>query len=515
MAAITWLHLSDLHFRAGEQHTWDQNIVLRKLLDDVRELIEPEGLRPSLIVVTGDIAFCSAPQEYVLAAAFFDELLRVTGLPKARLFVAPGNHDVDRGAITRGARALAATLKTAEAISDVLTTATDRRLIFARFDRYAQFVKDYYAGAQLFDDEHYYAVQQLRLAGLQVAVLGLNSAWLARGGNRDRGCLALGERQVRQALDASRDADLRIALLHHPFDWLYEADRRECEPLLTDGCGFILHGHLHHAGLLSVGTPDTQASVFAAGACYETRDYRNSYNLVRLDPDAQQGTVYLRRYSDEQGGFWAPDVQTYKRVRDGVFRFAWSPAIGGSAWGPYQILEKHLRYQYHGDRRATQVKRFRIEALRDNVTSFRDRYKWSGAGKCDLSLVTPGARLSGPYKTREPEGAPWDVYEVQFDPPLARGEVRDIEIRWDLYDEAGQARTFYATTISVPTKYLRIEIPLHRPPLGVKGVVLPSDPDADPIEVSDLRADTGTNTISWEVKQPRLRYRYLITWQWQ
>jgi hypothetical protein len=39
MSTITWLHLSDLHFRAGELHKWDQDIVLRALMNDVRERI--------------------------------------------------------------------------------------------------------------------------------------------------------------------------------------------------------------------------------------------------------------------------------------------------------------------------------------------------------------------------------------------------------------------------------------------------------------------------------------------
>ena len=33
MSKITWLHLSDLHFR--EYANWDENIVLKALLDDV------------------------------------------------------------------------------------------------------------------------------------------------------------------------------------------------------------------------------------------------------------------------------------------------------------------------------------------------------------------------------------------------------------------------------------------------------------------------------------------------
>jgi formylglycine-generating enzyme required for sulfatase activity len=320
MSKLTWLHLSDLHFRPGERHTWDENIVLRALLNDVQERITSDGLRPAFIAVSGDIAFSGKAEEYDLARRFFDELLETTGLTKDRLLVVPGNHDVDRSTITWGAVAIASSLDNRQAIDEVLANAVDRRLLFRRLSAYADFINDYLASHLTFDDEHYFYVKPLDLVGQRVAVLGLNSAWLSAS-DEDRGRLALGERQVRQALEASRDAELRIALLHHPFDWLREFDRDDCEALLMDGCDFILHGHLHRAGLLSLKTPDAGAMLVAAGACYETRHYPNGYNWVQLDLEAGQGTVYLRTYSDQRGGFWTKDVQTYKNVDDGKFTF--------------------------------------------------------------------------------------------------------------------------------------------------------------------------------------------------
>lgn len=64
---------------------------------------------PDLIFCTGDIAYgethCSPlAEQYQEAQAFFDELLKVCGqngktLEKNRLFVVPGNHDVNRNSI--------------------------------------------------------------------------------------------------------------------------------------------------------------------------------------------------------------------------------------------------------------------------------------------------------------------------------------------------------------------------------------------------------------------------------
>ncbi|MBC8457218.1 MAG: hypothetical protein H8D67_04385 [Deltaproteobacteria bacterium] len=111
------------------------------------------------------------------------------------------------------------------------------------------------------------------------------------------------------------------------------------------GYKFILHGHLHRAGILRPMDPDSNTTVIAAGACYESRDYPNTYNFVRLNFETGKGTVYLRRYSDKRGGFWTKDVMTYRNVRDGehVFDLPVKSQAIETMLGQYlrAVLEKH------------------------------------------------------------------------------------------------------------------------------------------------------------------------------
>ena len=297
-------------------------MVLRQLTEDVKALGTSQGLRPDLILVSGDIAFSGQAAEYDLARQFFDALLAAAGATKKQLWIVPGNHDVDRKLISRGAQAIAASLDNRQAIQEVLTNAEDRRLLLRRLDAYARFVNDYFPGRPAFSDEQYYYTQTFNLAGQRVALLGLNSAWLATD-DKDLGRLALGEKQVVQALEATREANLRIALMHHPLEWLRELERDDAEARLLRGCGFILHGHRHRTGLRNFSTPDSGAMILAAGAAYETREYANGYHWVRLDYAAGTGTIWLRAYSDKQGGFWTPDVGSYQNVTTGELTFDW------------------------------------------------------------------------------------------------------------------------------------------------------------------------------------------------
>ena len=362
---LTWLHLSDLHFRATT--AYDEDIVLSALLQDLREGVDAGtdgGLCPDFIVVSGDVAFSGKAQEYAMAREFFDELLRTTGLEKDRLFLVPGNHDADRGLISRGARGIAASLTDRKSTNDVLANDADRGLMMARFEGYAAFVNDYLGAHLPFDGEGYFYVQTLDMDTQQIALLGLNSAWLAQGGDEDRGRLVIGERQTRAALGRAKDADLKIALMHHPFDWLRDFDRGDSEVMLTDNVDFVLHGHMHQVGLLQARGPDSNAMIIAAGACYESREHPNAYNLVQLDLGRGQGTVHLRTYSDQRGGFWTKDVMNYRNVPDGVYTFTF-PAVGGEPAPTAPTPREGRKPPRRKVERVPEAPRYNITAIRD------------------------------------------------------------------------------------------------------------------------------------------------------
>ena len=92
--AVTWLHVSDFHLSDKDTY-YDQMVILNALVSSVKRLCK-EDHNPDLIFATGDIANQGKANEYDHATRFFDELLDAAGLTKNKLFIVPGNHDVDR-----------------------------------------------------------------------------------------------------------------------------------------------------------------------------------------------------------------------------------------------------------------------------------------------------------------------------------------------------------------------------------------------------------------------------------
>ena len=89
------LHISDLHINDTKEQKFDRSVVLEPLIERIKQ-DHGNNFHPEIIVVTGDIAFKGIKAEYDLAKVFFDDLLAALDLKSDRLFLVPGNHDVNR-----------------------------------------------------------------------------------------------------------------------------------------------------------------------------------------------------------------------------------------------------------------------------------------------------------------------------------------------------------------------------------------------------------------------------------
>ncbi|MBI5116992.1 SUMF1/EgtB/PvdO family nonheme iron enzyme [Candidatus Poribacteria bacterium] len=321
MSKITWLHLSDFHFRTevnpntSKVEDFNSEIVLSSLLDDIKTYPAENGFKIDFIIITGDIAFSGQQHEYRKAEEFLDELLGALKLGKDRLFVVPGNHDIDRSKIKNF---LKPTLDSVDNINGFLMDSEAKAFVFGKLHCYKDFVNRYLKKNLKFDHENnYFWTKILSVRGTKVGILGLNSAWNSCG-DKDERQLLIGEKQVADALKQAEDADLRIAAFHHPFDWLRTDDRKVVKRDLAEKCHFVLHGHLHEPDYSQEIMADSRLVVtIPAGACYDKRPYRNSYNYVNFDTDARKGQLRLRAYCDKLKG-WVADNEVSKNAEDGI-----------------------------------------------------------------------------------------------------------------------------------------------------------------------------------------------------
>jgi len=314
MRPVCWLHISDIHLSSRE--TWSQDVVLEAMRKQI-EAQRQQGTTADFILLTGDIAFSGQTKEYALAVDFLDALCAASGVPKERVFCIPGNHDIDRyrqDLCFRGARA---SLRDPSRVDEVLGGGEDLETLLKRQENYRRFQEEYFSGQErtLTDDGLGY-VARLTIEDVRFAIMGLDSAWLAYGGNDDHGHLLVGERQVINAVrlvqQGNEPAHIVIAIAHHPFHLLQEFDRRTVMNRIEGACHFLHCGHLHEPEARITGIDGTGCLTLAAGASYQTRQSHNSYSIVTLDLLRAVRTVQTFQYRPADGSFSDASSDEYR-----------------------------------------------------------------------------------------------------------------------------------------------------------------------------------------------------------
>lgn len=375
---VSWIHLSDFHFTAGTDHGRDE--VLGALLDDLAGLREgPEtghadrpGLRagpihPDLLLITGDIAAGGKRDEYHrVALPFLQRVCEVTGVSRDRVFLIPGNHDVDRD--EHEPLYMNALVDRATYLDYWRHVHKRRRMIGRNLAEYRAFAREVNPTLVVEEDQAGGFCRAVHINGRSIAILGLSSCWLGQGGAEDDRRLIVGREQVFDlagggTLDQLRSADLRIALVHHPVDWLREFDRQDLVQLLGAHVDVVLRGHLHSTGLDSTTSPDHELTTIAAGACFAGSHYRNAYNVVQVSfGETLRFKAWLRAFSTGARCF-VQDVETYAQATNGTWEWTHrnagyrhvSPSAGvrlETTGGPVDLPLAHLSHLERTFRRA-------------------------------------------------------------------------------------------------------------------------------------------------------------------
>ena len=326
------LHVTDLHARGALD--WRRRRVLGRAWDDNLDALCADGPF-DIVCMTGDLAFSGRPDEYAEVTDFLEAMLQRLGVPRDRLFVVPGNHDVDRGVEKEAWRELRGFMNhdEARAFSQWLAGGKPPRgvagalrdAVLRRQAAYRDWLTALGREALLPADSPHGRLgyrATLRLPGhpFDIHVIGLDSAWLA-GDDADARHLWLTEDQVmRLATDERGDAlsGLRLALIHHPLTDL--ADGEHCRRLLAGPAAgarplvdLLLRGHLHETEPELWADPQRTLRQLAAGCLYEHDKYANACVALTLtlDPAGHplRGRLLLRAWSAR--GHWYDDGSLY------------------------------------------------------------------------------------------------------------------------------------------------------------------------------------------------------------
>jgi 3',5'-cyclic AMP phosphodiesterase CpdA len=317
------LHLSDLHFGTSEQaKLWSGQLV-----EDLQQNLDISKL--DALILSGDIANFSTPEEYKAATEFLDEFFKDFPLKSEQIIIVPGNHDLnwdlseEAYSVKYKDKCKPNELKDGRYIdvNDKVVEVINSEKYPQRFTNFKEFY-DHYKGnikAYPLETEQQYS---LDIIGENILILGLNSAWELDHHYKSRATInntaltnALNE--IRRN-DKYKNCPLKIAVWHHPINSPDEdriKDSDFLQRLAVNDFNLFLHGHIHKAEndefRYDMSIDGRKLHRICAGTFGAPTKELNTgipwqYNLLKIEAD--KITVSTRKRESENGA-WEGDFR--------------------------------------------------------------------------------------------------------------------------------------------------------------------------------------------------------------
>ena len=287
------LHISDIHFRHPfcNRNEDPDGYVRNELLSHASQQIQDLGDVDAMLV-SGDIAFRGIAAEYEAATKWLETLATSVGCNKRRIYVVPGNHDVDRTIFVTNPRArdIVKSIKEAEdngvrnrILTDQLSQEDAAPDLFSSIEQYNLFAAKY--DCQIFPGRMSWSTA-LRIDSRTVLqIYGLNSTVVSGVDGQDgMGTLFVGAFQIGFP---KIPGAVNLIVAHHPPEWVSDQDQLEMRLYGTPN--IVLFGHRHVQALRR----DQGGSiVFSAGSVNPDRGqagWEPAYNLIELTSAVQDG----------------------------------------------------------------------------------------------------------------------------------------------------------------------------------------------------------------------------------
>lgn len=230
------LHLSDIHFRSKSDQVFCR---APEIASAVYHLAR--AVTKNIIVVSGDIAYGGSAAEYAVAEEFISTLRslleRETDSP-VEVLVSPGNHDC---ALIPESRLRERTI---QAIMENPQDALDEEMLsvcIGAQHSFFEFRKRIETQKPIFEHPLWNEYELIIGANVVRASM-LNVSWMSRLRERQGG-LVFPVNTFENLL--SEKADLRLAVMHHPFNWYQQRDYQVLRRTLRAHSSVVLTGHEH------------------------------------------------------------------------------------------------------------------------------------------------------------------------------------------------------------------------------------------------------------------------------
>ena len=298
------IHLSDLHCHLDVYQTR----VIKALCEDIEKIRSESPI--SAVVFSGDAAAKgkTGKDEVEKILAHFISHVRLAAGADTPFLICPGNHDIDLSKKLSLFSPIFSGIKSPDEANRLVVEANTSaaKPIWAHIEGFRNLASA--IDSEAFSNHPLFYTKKTASNGVKVGFACFNSAWMtAGGGSADYGQLYLGEHLLNMALQELSDVDVRIAVMHHPLDWLAPEEKVLVQRFLTLNFNGYLCGHKHNNNAATLNSNIGSLFTSNTGCVYQSNEHFNGYSIIDIDLINSKWILSAREYYFQREAF---DVAT-------------------------------------------------------------------------------------------------------------------------------------------------------------------------------------------------------------
>lgn len=297
------LHITDIHISDAANPILSRaNLIARCLNSNL------PSATIVFFVITGDIAMSGKKEEYDLAEIFFRELVDEVKSQKdvpIEFLIVPGNHDCNfsKGQVVRNAILKDVPTYAAEVPVEIINAVS-----FVQ-DEFFSFRENLINNETLIFDDRLWSIQEFKVEGKSIWFDSLNASWMSSLQEKP-GVVIYPFEKYKDF--KSSDADLRIALIHHPLNWYQQQNYQGLRGFLHSLEDFLITGHEHVSNSSLRVDARSGECIFIEGSALQSHGM-SGFNIIELRLDT--GEFLCEKYEFNATRYEKQDVDVWLPIR--------------------------------------------------------------------------------------------------------------------------------------------------------------------------------------------------------
>jgi len=306
---IRWIHMSDLHIKSEGADSFNISQLLPSLIEDIRKF------NPHFVLFTGDISYSGKEDQYKFANNNLFKIIKsFEHLKLNRIFLTPGNHDIDRDLI--------------QYLPDIkienqndLTEfykQPEYKLLLTASSQYIEFSRPFSVNFSQDKSNPIFFNYEFKLKGKKISITSLSSAIFSNlhlnstSKEPDYGELNIGEYQLAQAIKEKTydECNLSIIITHHPIDYLTDWDRKVLNNRFSKYFNFHFFGHAHFQRFEQRIGQNNKINSIQSGSLFSDYYNENVYTQLVWSFNDDQINIIEKKY-DKDNMEWKKNEDSF------------------------------------------------------------------------------------------------------------------------------------------------------------------------------------------------------------